>query len=135
MQTKIFIALGMTAAILAGSGNVLAADDSASATAARTEEQTRMQTPDTGTLNELDQRNRIWSMQGATDGSYTGDAETNKVQTRTQEQVRSRTYQGTGTGSRYGQGYESRQGGGGFGGAPGGSSRSSGAGGSGGGRR
>ena len=108
MQTKILIALSMTAAILAGSGSVQAADDSAAATATRTQEQTRLQTPDTGTHTELDQRNRVWSMQGATDGSYTGNADKNKVQTRTQEQVRTRTYQGTGTGSRYGQGYESR---------------------------
>jgi hypothetical protein len=133
MQTKILIALSMTAAILAGSGSVQAADDSAAATATRTQEQTRLQTPDTGTHNELDQRNRIWTMQGATDGSYTGDAERNTVQTRTQ--VRTRTYQGTGYSSRYGQGYESRQGGSGFGNGPGGGGRSSGTGGSGGGRR
>jgi len=114
MQTKIFIALGMAGALLAGSGIVQAADP--------------------GTRTELDQRNRIWSMQGATDGSYTGGAERKMVQTRTQEQVRTRTYQGNGTGSRYGQGYESRQRSG-FGSGPGGSGRSSGAGGSGGGHR
>jgi uncharacterized iron-regulated membrane protein len=133
MQTKSYIALGIAAAILAGSNIARAADDSTAATATRTQEQTRLQTPDTGTRNELDQRNRIWSMQGATDGSYTGNAEKNKVQTRTQEQVRTRTYQGTGAGSRYGQGYESRQGGGGFGSGPGGGGRSGGSGGGGGG--
>jgi uncharacterized membrane protein YgcG len=135
MQTKSYIALGIAAAILAGSNIARAADDSTAATATRTQEQTRLQTPDTGTRNELDQRNRIWSMQGATDGSYTGNAEKNKVQTRTQEQIRTRTYQGTGTGSRYGQGYESRQGGGGFGSGPGGGGRSGGSGGGGGGGR
>jgi hypothetical protein len=134
MQTKSYIALCIAAAILASSNIAQAADDSAAATATRTEEQTRLHTPDTGTRNELDQRNRIWSMQGATDGSYTGDAQGNMVQTRTQEQVRTRTYQGTGSGSRYGQGYESRQRGAGFGSGPGGGGHSSGAGGSGGGR-
>ena len=133
MQTKTFIALGMASAILAGSGIAQAADDYA--TAPRTQEQTRLQTPDTGTRTELDQRNRIWSMQGATDGSYTGNTERNRVQTRTQEQTRTRAYQGNGTGSRYGQGYESRQRGSGFGGGPGSSSRSGGAGGPGGGHR
>ena len=123
MQTKTFIALGMAGAILAASGFAQAADQAA--------------------RNELDQRNRIWTMQGEADGSYTGDAERNQVQTRTQEQmrtrtqeqVRTRTYPGSDTGSRYGQGYESRQGGRGFGSGPGGGGRSSGTGGSGGGRR
>ena len=132
MQTKTFIYLGMAATILAGSNIAQAADDSAAATATRTQEQTRLQAPDTGTRNELDQRNRIWSMQGATDGSYTGDADRNKVQTQTREQTRTRTYPGTGSGSRYGQGYESRQGGGGFGNGPGGGGRSGGSGGGGG---
>jgi uncharacterized iron-regulated membrane protein len=131
MQTRTFIYLGMAAAILAGSNMAQAADDSAAATATRTQEQTRLQSPDIGTRNELDQRNRIWSMQGATDGSYTGDADRNKVQTRTREQTRTRTdYPGTGSGSRYGQGYESRQAGGGLG-----SGRSGGGGGGGGGGR
>jgi predicted small secreted protein len=111
MQTKILIALGTAAAVLAGSSIAQAADDAM--------------------RNELDQRNQIWSMQGATDGSYTGNAERNRVQTRTREQVRTRTYQGAASGTRYGQGYESRQGGGGFTSAQGGGSRS----GAGGGRR
>jgi hypothetical protein len=115
MQTKTFIALGMAGAILAASGIAQAADQAA--------------------RNELDQRNRIWTMQGVTDGSYTGDADRNQVRTRTQEQVRTRTQTGTGSGSRYGQGYESRQTGGGFGGGPGGGGRSGGSGGGGGGRR
>ena len=55
----------------------------------------------------IDQRNQVWSMQGAQDGSYTGtppeSAELKRIQTRT----RTRT-DGTGQGSRYGQGYESR---------------------------
>jgi hypothetical protein len=109
MQSKTLIALGTAAAILAGSGLVQAADDAM--------------------RNELDQRNQIWSMQGATDGSYTGNAESNRVQTRTREQVRTRTYQGADSGTRYGQGYESRQGGGGFGSGQGGGSRSGGGGG------
>jgi ATP-dependent protease ClpP protease subunit len=99
--------LGMAAALLAGSCIAQAADS--------------------GTRTELDQRNRIWTMQGVTDGSYTGDAERNQVQTRTQEQVRTRTYPGSDYGSRYGQGYESRQPGGG----PGGGGRSGGGGGGG----
>ena len=135
MQTKSYIALGIATAILASSNIAQAADASTAATAPLTQEQTRLQTSDTGTRNELDQRNRIWSMQGATDGSYSGDAQQNKVRTRTQEQVKTRTYQGTGGGSRYGQGYESRQGGGGFASSPGGGGRSGGSGGSGGGGR
>ena len=135
MQTNTFIALGMAAAILAGSNIAQAADDGAAATATRTQEQTRLQALDSGSHNELDQRNRIWSMQGITDGSYTGDADRNTVQTQTQEQERTRAYQGAGYNTRYGQGYESRQGGTGFGRGPGGGGRSSGTGGSGGGRR
>jgi uncharacterized iron-regulated membrane protein len=129
MQTNTFIALGIAAAMLAGSNIAQAADDSATAT--RTQVQTRLPAPDHGTRNELDQRNRIWSMQGATDGSYAGEADRNRVQTQTREQTRTRTYQGTGSGSRYGQGYESRQGGGGFGSGPGGGGRSGGSGGGG----
>jgi len=89
MQKNHIIALGMAAAMLAGSCIA--------------------QAEDSGTRTELDQRNRIWSMQGVTDGTYTGDAERHQVQTQTQEQVRTRSYTGTGSGSRYGQGYESRQ--------------------------
>jgi hypothetical protein len=113
MQKNHIIALGMAAAMLAGSCIA--------------------QAEDSGTRTELDQRNRIWTMQGVTDGSYTGDADRNQVQTRTQEQLRTRTYTGTGSGSRYGQGYESRQAGGGFGSGPGGGGRSGGGGGGGGG--
>jgi len=100
MQKNHIIALGMAAAMLAGSCIA--------------------QAEDSGTRTELDQRNRIWSMQGVTDGTYTGDAERHQVQTQTQEQVRTRSYTGTGSGSRYGQGYESRQASGGFGSGPGG---------------
>jgi hypothetical protein len=60
--------------------------------------------------NELDQRNRVWSMQGVRDGSYTGETTRNRVQTRTQEQER----------TRWQQGYESRQRRGDFGGRSGG---------------
>ena len=114
MQKNHIIALGMAAAMLAGSCIA--------------------QAEDSGTRTELDQRNRIWTMQGATDGTYTGDAARNQIQTRTQEQTRTRSYTGTDYGSRYGQGYESRQSGGGFGSGPGGGGRSGGGGG-GGGRR
>lgn len=128
MQAKTLTALGLAAAILAGSDIAQAADDSTAAAATRTRDQTRLQTPDSGTRNELDQRNQIWSMRGATDGSYTGATARNRVQAQTREQARIRSYPGTGTGSRYGQGYESRHGAG----SPGGSSH---AGGFGGGRR
>jgi len=70
--------------------------------------------------NELDQRNRVWSMQGVRDGSYTGETTRNRVQTRTQEQEHTRWQQGTDDGFRYGQGYESRQSRGDFGGRSGG---------------
>jgi hypothetical protein len=88
--------------------------------------------------NELDQRNRVWSMQGVRDGSYTGNAAHNRVQTRTQEQERTRWQQGSDGGFRYGQGYESRQSRGDFGGGSGGGSGHGGGGrggGGGGGRR
>ncbi len=106
MQKNHIIALGMAAAMLAGS--------------------CMAQAEDSGTPTELDQRNRIWSMQGVTDGSYTDNAERNQVQTRTQERVRTRTYSGTAGGSRYGQGYESRQANRGFGSGAGGGGRSGG---------
>jgi hypothetical protein len=100
------IVLAITAALLTASLNALAADD--------TEGSLYQQ------RNELDQRNRVWSMQGVRDGSYTGEAARNQVRTRTQAQERTRWQQGSDAGFRYGQGYESRQSRGDFGGGPGG---------------
>ena len=59
----------------------------------------------------IDQRNRIWSMQGAQDGSYTGTPLQKREQKRIQSRTRTRAHAyGDGQGSRYGQGYESRGG-------------------------
>jgi len=100
------IVLAITAALLTVSVGAPAADD-----AQGTFYQQR---------NELDQRNRVWSMQGVRDGSYTGEAMRNRVQTRAQEQEHTRWQQESDDGFRYGQGYESRQSRGDFGGRPGG---------------
>ena len=116
MQTKYPLALAAGALLLAGSAGVPAQD--ATATALQSREQVRLQSPDHDTLygqqHELDQRNRIWSMQGVREGSYTGEAERKAIRTRTREREREMTQdsRGQGYGSRYGRGYESRQGGG-----------------------
>jgi hypothetical protein len=99
------IVLAITAALLTISTGAPAADDTQG-----TFYQQR---------NELDQRNRVWSMQGVHDGSYTGETTRNQAQTRTQEQERTRWQQGSDDGFRYGQGYESRQSRGDFGGRSG----------------
>ena len=63
------------------------------------------------TDTSIDQRNQVWSMQGAQDGSYAGaplqTREQKRIQARTQTRTRAHAY-GEGQGSRYGQGYESR---------------------------
>lgn len=65
---------------------------------------------------------QVWSKQGVRDGSYSGSSVQNTQQTRAQEQKRlhqgAPAYQGGASGSRYGQGYESRGGSGaGYGGS------------------
>ena len=81
----------------------------------------------------VNQRNRVWSMQGVQDGSYTATPAQTRQQIRTQEQKRLRKRehagQGSGAGSGYGKSYESRNG---YGSGSGGYGRS---GGQGGGRR
>lgn len=100
-------------------------------------EQSRLSAVDDGrglpTNDAVNQRNRVWSMQGVQDGSYTGTPVQTRQQTRTQEQKRLRKREhanrGSGTGSRYGKGNGSRHG---YGPGSGGSGHS---GGQGGGRR
>jgi hypothetical protein len=77
------------------------------------------QLPDAG----LNQRNRVWSMQGVRDGSYTGTPVRTQQPVRTREQTRERQRLDNrymDSGSRYGRGYESRSGRGGTGSAGGG---------------
>lgn len=82
---------------------------------------------------------QVWSMQSAREGNYSGSSVQNTQQTRTQQQKRLHqgepAYQGGGSGSRYGQGYESRGGSGagysGSGSGSGGAGRSGGQGGGG----
>jgi hypothetical protein len=114
MKTTRLTALGMAGAVLLGSALAQAQE----------------------TDTSINQRNQVWSMQGAQDGSYTGTPLQTWEQKRISEQKRLRTGEhatsGDGQGSRYGRGYESRGGYGGNGPGAGGSGR---AGGQGSGRR
>jgi len=126
------LAIPVIAGTLLLSAAVQADEADGTVTSGQLLEQSRLQAADFGrgltTEDMADQRNRVWSMQGVQDGSYTGTAVQTRQQTRTQEQQRlqnrEHSYQGDGSGSRYGQGYESRGGNGGYGTGSGGSGRS-----------
>jgi len=131
METARLIILGMAGALLL-STVVQAEEADSTVTSGKLLDQSRLRASGYGsgltTDDTADQRNRVWSMQGAQDGSYNGTAVQTRQQTRTQEQQRlqnrEHSYQGDGSGSRYGQGYESRGGNGGYGTGSGGSGRS-----------
>ena len=137
MKSTRLTVLGMSGALMLSAAVQVDAAGS-TVTSGQLLEQSRLHAADYGsglpTDDAVTRRNRVQSMQGAQDGSYSGTAVQTRQQTRTQEQVHNgeHTYQGSGSGSRYGQGYESRSGNGGYGSGSGGSGRS---GGKGGGRR
>jgi len=114
MNTTRLSALGISTALLLGSAMVQAEETDAS----------------------RDQRNQVWSMQGAQDGNYTGTPLQTREKKRIQTRNRTRVHAGGDRqGSRYGQMYKSR---GGYSSGQGGQGGSGGAGrsgGQGGGRR
>ena len=131
METVRLTILGMAGALLLST--VVQADEADSTvTSGQLLDQSRLRASGYGrgltTDDTADQRNLVWSMQGAQDGNYNGTAVQTRQQTRTQEQQRlqnrEHSYQSDGSGSRYGQGYESRGGNGGYGTGSGGSGRS-----------
>ncbi|HBE93505.1 MAG TPA: hypothetical protein DDW55_13690 [Gammaproteobacteria bacterium] len=141
MKATRLTVLGMSGALLLSTAMQADAADS-TVTSGQLLERSRLHAADYGrglpTGDAATQRNRVQGMQ---DGSYNGTPLQTRQQTRTQEQSRNRehTYQGGSSGSRYGQGYESRGGNGGYGAGSDGSGSGSGgsgrSGGKGGGRR
>ena len=134
MRTPRFAMPVMAGALLLSAAVRADAADS-TVTSGQLLEQSRQQADDFGHGLSTDagdkQRTQMRSMQ---DGSYNGTAVQTRQQTRMQEELHNRehSYQGGGSGTRYGQGYESRSGRGGYGAGSGGSGRSvSGSGGSG----
>ena len=129
METVRLTILGMAGALLLST--VVQADEADSTvTSGQLLDQSRLRASDYGrgltTDDTADQRNLVWGMQGAQDGNYNGTAVQTRQQTRTKEQLHGRehTHQEDGSGSRYGQGYESRGGNGGYGAGSSGSGRS-----------
>jgi len=137
MKTTRLIVLSMSGAFLL-SIVVQAGAAGSTVTSGQLLEQSRLHAADYGrsepTGDTATRRNWMQRTQVSQDGSYNGTPVQARQQTRTQEQLRNRehTYQGGNSGSRYGQGYESRSGNGGYKAGSSGSGRSgSGSGGSG----
>jgi hypothetical protein len=120
MKATRLAVLGMSGALLLSTAVQADAADS-TVTSGQLLERSRLHAADYGrglpTGDAVTQRNRVQGMQGVQDGSYNGTPLQTRQQTRTQEQSHNRehTYQGDSSGSRYGQGYESRGGNGGYG--------------------
>jgi hypothetical protein len=129
MRTPRFAMPVMAGALLL-SAAAQADDADSTVSSGQLREQSRLFAVDDGrgfsTEDGVNQRNRVWSMQGVQDGSYTGTPVQTRQQPRMQEELHNRehSYQGGGSGTRYGQGYESRGGRGGYGAGSGGSGRS-----------
>lgn len=126
MRTPRFAMPVMAGALLL-SAAVRADTTGSTVTSGQLLEQNRLQADDFGRGISTEagdkQRNQMRSLQ---DGSSNGTAAKTSQQPRSREQVhnRERSYQSGGSGTRYGQGYESRGGRGGYGAGSGGSGRS-----------